>query len=262
MARAMALIGAFTTLGFLAVTGCGSRTLKMPPAELLPSVQGPVIEVSRVRDERSRSTLGKVDTIMIESGPDLPDYVEVELINTLSQMGLSVRQGVGAESEGSKRVQVSLLAVSLECESTLMYPVLATAILRVELTGEAGQVSFRREFRGSSNKDLGYHRQGGPEEAELLAAAVTRAVSGIREDKAFVAAAFGLPGEVAHQVPSGGAGVGTPQSGSFLESERAQTVGDKVPVRERLIALDRLLEEELITREDYVQKRKEILGDL
>ena len=267
MSNLTALLCALGTFSVLALAGCTTHTLQMPAAQLAPSALGPVIEVSRVTDVRAGSTLGKVDTVTIDSGADLAEYVEVELVNALSGMGLTVRQGSQDGSVGLKRVEASLIAAQLECESTLMYPVVATVRLRVELIDELGRTAFAREFRGSASQDLGYHRQGGQEDARLLADVVTQAVTSIAKDKAFVAAAFSSPGDAAQQPLSeekapGVAGGSEQGSNSPIEPISEGPSGAADTTAEQLRTLDRLLEEGLIDQDDYTEKRQEILRSL
>jgi hypothetical protein len=66
----------------LAVAGC-TRVLELPIPRMLSSPSGPSIDVAPVTDERNTRKLGKLDTLMIESGPELASYLEAELINGL-----------------------------------------------------------------------------------------------------------------------------------------------------------------------------------
>ena len=255
-------------LSLLALSACLTKTLKMPPPESVGSPAGPMVEVADVTDERVTPTLGKLDSYTIDSGPDLVKYVEAELINSLFRMGFDVRQVVRSEPPGSqKRVQAALLSAELESKSILLYPVAAAVRLRVELTDELGQATFRREFRGAISRDLGMHTQGGREDAELLAEVIDQAVAALAADNSF-AAALSISPEEAEQRRRSEEGIREParDTGSRVplstEAPELPPRGSKDITAERLRKLDQLLEEGLIDRDDYAEKRREILSDL
>jgi hypothetical protein len=246
-------------LSLLALPACITRTLKMPTPEAVSSPAGQIVEVASVVDERAESVLGRVDTATIDSGPDLVAYVEGQLVNSLSRLGFAVRQvDRNAPVAGSKRVLASLLSAELSSESTLMYPVAAAVRLRIELIDESSQSTFRKEIRGATSRDLGYHRQGGPEDAQLLAEVVDQALSSLAADESFVVAVNTSPGEAAERRAEDArkaASNDRPTRGSE-EGQSAESVA------ERLATLDRLLEEGLINQDDYDRKRRGILDDL
>jgi hypothetical protein len=156
------LLRTLLLVSLLTLTACITRTLKMPTPEVVPSPAGPTIEVVSVADERANSVLGEVDSVTVESGPDLIAYVEGELVNSLSRLGFAVRQvDQDAPAASHKRVLASLLTAEVSCESILIYPVAASVRLRIELIDESSRSMFRKEVRGATSQDLGYHRQGG-----------------------------------------------------------------------------------------------------
>ena len=259
---------AMLLLSLLALIACGTKTLKMPPPESVGSPTGPMVEVSDVTDERVTPTLGKIDSLTIDSGPDLLKYVEAELINSLFRMGFDVRQVDQSEPPaGQKRVRAALLSAELESESTLLDPVEAAVRLRVELTDELGEVTFRRDVRGALSRDLGMHTQGGREDAELLAEVIGQTLAALAADKSFVAAVSMSPDEAQRRRKSeqeiretdrdAGSRAPLPK-----EAEEMPARGSKEVAEERLRTLDQLLEEGLIDRDDYAKKRREILSDL
>jgi hypothetical protein len=157
-------------------------------------------------------------------------------------MGLDVRQvDEGAPTSERKRVRATLLSAELSSESSLMYPVVAAIRLRIELDDASKEFDFRKEIRGAVSRELGFHTQGGPEEAQLLAEAVQQAVSILAADQPFLAALQGSDRE-------------------------PTTASDQTPVQkgvsDRLGTLDRLLAEGLISQDDYDRKRGEILDEL
>lgn len=148
-------------LGLLALAACTTRMLDMPTPLAVPSPAGQTVEVGSIADERAQSVLGKVDSVTIDSGPDLPAYVEGELTNALSRLGFAVRQeDRSAPVAGHKRVLATLLSAEVSSESSLMYPVVATVRVRIELIDESAQSTFRKEIRGATSRDLGFHTQG------------------------------------------------------------------------------------------------------
>ncbi len=240
----------------------------MPSPEPAASPAGPIVEVASVGDERVTPTLGKLDTFTISSGPDLLEYVEAELINSLFRMGFDVRQvDQGAPAADRKRVQVALLATELGAESTFLHPIAATVRLRAEVTDELGQSTFRREFRGAISRKLGMHEQGGPEDAKLLADVIDQAMATLVADKPFVAAVSLSAKEAQRRRRS-----------QQKSRESTRDHGNRAPlpteavgatpsessnrVADRLHKLDQLLEKGLIDRDDYARKRREILSDL
>jgi hypothetical protein len=212
----------------------------MPNSELAPSQAGQVVQIMPVSDERAGVVLGEVDSVAVESGPDLLVYVAGELANVLSRMGLDARQ-VGEADSSRTRIRAVLLSAELSSESSLMYPVVAAVRLRIELADAFGEFDFRKEIRGAVSRELGFHKQGGPEEAQLLAEAVQQAVAILEVDRAFLAALQGV-------------------------DSKPTTASDRDSVQEsasdRLATLDRLLAEGLISQDDYDRKRGEILDDL
>jgi hypothetical protein len=236
--------------------------LKMPALEAVPSSGGQVVEVAPVADERGESVLGKLDRLTIDSGPDLLIYVESELANSLSRLGFAVRQvDRNAPVAGHKRVLASLLSVELSSESTLMYPVAAAVRLRIELIDESAQSTFRKEMRGATSRDLGFHTQGGPEDAQLLAEVVDQALSSLAADESFIVAVNITPEEAAERRVSeeNGRKAATSSERATRGSEAGQSAES---VAARLGTLERLLEEGLIDQDDYDQKRRGILDDL
>lgn len=227
-----------------------------------------MLEVCDVADERVATTLGKIDTFTIDSGPDLVKYVEAELINSLFRMGFDVRQvDRSAPPAGRKRVQATLLSAEVESESTALYPVAAAVRLRVALTDELGEVTFRRDFRGALSRDLGMHAQGGPEDAGLLAEVIGQTLANLAADKSFVAAVSVSPDEAQRRRRSEQElreAARDLEGRAPLSEEAAETPprGSKEVAKERLRTLDQLLEEGLIDRDDYAKKRREILSDL
>src|SRR5262245_46137383 len=113
------LLRAASLLVVIALTGCATRTLKMPTPMSVPSPVGPTIEVGSVADERSTPVLGTVDMIPISSGPDLIPYVESDVVDSISKLGFTVRQvDRNSPPAGHKRVLVSLLSAELSSESS------------------------------------------------------------------------------------------------------------------------------------------------
>jgi hypothetical protein len=241
----------------LAVGGC-TRVLELPTPRMLSSASGPSIDVAPVTDERNTRKLGKLDTLMIESGPELASYLEAQLINGLGAAGLTPRQAdASTPSTGIKRLGASLLSAELSSESTLLDPVVAAVRFRIELTDETGRVTFRKDFHGSTSRKLGFHTQGGPEDAELLVEAIGQATQDLTADRSFSAALFLAPTE---EVGEGSDGANAASS----EPPRQHNSGGHraLSPEERLSVLDQLLEEGLINQDDYTAKRKEILDDL
>jgi hypothetical protein len=259
---AFALIRTVALLSLFALPACVTRTLRMPQPDTVPSPTGETIEVGPVSDERAASVLGKVDTITIESTPDLVSYVEAELVNALSRLGFAVRQVErNADVDGRKRVLASLLSAELSSESTLLHPVAAAVRLRIELLDESGQLAFRKEIRGATSRDLGAHTQGGPEDARLLADVIDQALSRLAADESFLATLTGSAAERAERRPSPEEFVAPPTRAEPPKPtpERGRSAER---VAERLGALDALLEQGLIDQEDYDDKRREILDEL
>lgn len=162
----------------------------MPLPGSTPSPDGEAIDLI-VSDSRETTVLGKVDTFTIDSGPSLVEYVEVELVNSLSRAGVAAwrRSETGqATGPSRKRLVASVAAARLEAESSLLYPVHASVKIGIELTNEVGRTTFQRDIRGSASRELGFHRQGGQEDAALLAEAITGAVSRLSSDESFAAA--------------------------------------------------------------------------
>jgi len=181
---------ALLMLTLLVLSGCGTRTLKMPILDTKPAPNGQAIYLS-VSDSRATTVLGKVDSFTINSGASLVQYVEAELANGLSRMGIAAwqrAQDAQGTSPARKRLVASIESAGLEAESTLLHPVVAFVRLRTELVDELGQTTFSREFHGSTSRELGFHRQGGPEDAALLVEAVEKAVAGLSSDGSFAAA--------------------------------------------------------------------------
>lgn len=239
----------------LVCTACVTRMLDMPTPRTVPSPAGPTIEVAPVVDGRAASILGKVDTITVDSGPDLLDYVEGELANSLSTLGFAVR-GVerGAPATGRKRLLATLRSAELASESTAYFPVAASVSVEIEVVDESGTSTFRKEVRGASSRDLGFHRQGGPEDAQLLAESVDQAIATLSVDASFAVALAGPMKENARQRGSDGRAMEATR-----KSERAAS---EPGVADRLRTLDRLRDEGLIDRSDYERKRQEILDGL
>jgi hypothetical protein len=236
--------------------------LKMPIPEAVPSPAGQTVEVGSVADERAESVLGKLDTLTIDSGPDLLTYVEGELANSLSRLGFAVRQVErNAPAAGHKRVLASLLSTDLSSESTLRFPVDAAVRLRIELVDESAQSAFRKEIRGATSRDLGFHTQGGPEDAQLLAEALDQALSRLAADESFVVAVNISPAEAAQRraAREDSRKAATKSERATRGSEGGQSAQS---VADRLGALDHLLEEGLIDQADYDRKRRGILDDL
>ncbi len=253
---------ALLSMGLLALTACGTRMLKMPIPEAVPSPAGETVEVGSVADERAKSVLGKLDTFTIDSGPDLLTYVKDELANSLSRLGFAVRQVErNAPAAGHKRVLASLLSTELSSQSTLRFPVAAAVRLRIELIDESAQSTFRKEIRGATSRDLGLHTQGGPDDAQLLAEVVDQALSRLVADESFVVAVSISPEEAAERRS---AKEDSRKAATKAERATRGPEGGQSPegVADRLGALDHLLEEGLIDQEDYDQKRRGILDDL
>jgi uncharacterized lipoprotein YajG len=233
----------------------------MPPLAAVPSPAGQTVEVSSVVDERAESVLGKVDSVTVDSGPDLLTYVEGELENSLSRLGFNVRQADrDAPAVGSKRILASLLSAEVWSESTLMFPVAAAVRLRIELIDESAQSTFRKEIRAATSRDLGFHTQGGPEDAQLLAEVVDQALASLAADESFVVAINTSPEEAAERRASGedARRAATKSEGATPGLQGGQSAES---VADRLRTLDRLLEEGLIDQDDYDQKRRGILHD-
>jgi hypothetical protein len=220
-----------------------TRVLDMPNSPAVPSTGGQIIEIAPVSDERGGAVLGKVDSVTVESGADLLVYVAGELGNALSRMGFDVRQvDANAPVTDRKRVVASLLSVDLSSESTLMFPVAAAVRLRIDVVDGSRPSDFRKEVRGAVSRELGFHKQGGPENAQLLAEAVQQAFSMLEADQPFRAALQGSD----RKTPT-------------MASEQAPPPEG---VADRLATLDRLLAEGLINQDEYDRKRREILDDL
>lgn len=253
---------ALLLLSLLTSTGCAPRMLKMPAPEVVSSPAGQIVELSSVEDERSQSVLGKLDTLTIDSGPDLLSYVEAELTNSLSRLGFAVRQVErDTPPAGRKRVLAALLSAEVSSESTLRFPVVAAIRLRIELIDESSQSTFRKEIRGGTSRKLGFHTQGGPEDAKLLAEAIDQALSRLAADASFVGAVRlspeGAAKRRAAEAEARKAAAKSPRPSRAVEDgESAQSVAG------RLGALDRLLEEGLIDQADYDQERRRILDEL
>lgn len=240
----------------LLLGGC-ARTLVMPLPDMVPTPAGPVLEVPPLADERASSRLGKIDTFTIRSSPDLVRYVEAELVNSLSRMGLTVRQvGRGAVSDRQKRLEAALLSAELSSDSTALKPVVATIRFRVDLLDETGRSTFRRDFFGAASEKLGFHTQGGPEDARLLAEAIGQAMERVAAERALRTAAFLSEAEAADARASVAAAASAPPRAEPPASDATTAV------EERLSTLDQLLREGLIDRDDYETKRQEILDDL
>jgi hypothetical protein len=241
----------------LALSAC-TRTLELPVPETLSSPAGPMIDIMPVTDERSTSKLGKLDTLTIESGTELAHYLETEFINGLARMGLAVRQvDPGAEPIGLKRIELSLRSAELSSESTALQPVVATVFFRLELTDETGRMSFSKDFRGGTSRKLGFHKQGGGEDATLLVEAIEQAVEVAVADRSFRAAVFPSEGEAVGKRAQGASETHTTSPDQARSDDGART-----QIEERLSTLDQLLEEGLIDQDDYTAKRREILDDL
>jgi hypothetical protein len=148
-----------------------------------------------------------------------------------------------------------LLSAELSSESTLLDPVVAAVRFRIELTDETGRITFRKDFHGSTSRKLGFHTQGGSEDAELLVEAIGQATQDLTADRSFRAALLLPPTE---EVGSDGA------NAASSEPPRQHNSGGHraLSPEERLSVLDQLLEEGLINQDDYTAKRKEILDDL
>jgi hypothetical protein len=181
---------AILVLALLMLSACtGTRTLKMPVPPTQPSPSGEAINFA-VSDARGTTVLGKVDSFTIDAGPSLVEYVEVELTNGLSRMGVATWQGRSNQTVGPKRksLAASIAAAGLEAKSTLLNPVEAYVKIGIELTDEAGRTTFRRDLRGRTSRELGFHTQGGHEDAALLAEAIADAVAALTSDEAFAIA--------------------------------------------------------------------------
>jgi len=234
----------------------------MPPLDMVPSPAGRTVELASVVDERINVVLGKVDTLTIASGPDLVTHIEGELANTLSRMGFEVRQvDQSAPLAGHKRILPSLTGAELSSESTLLHPVAAAVRVRIEIIGEPQQSMFRKEIRGAVSRDLGRHKQGGPEDAQLMAEAVHQAFTQLAADESFIFAVNASPEDVAErraaEEKARKATIEAAEERSMpREGQTANSVAD------RLGTLDRLLKDGLIDQNDYDQKRREILDDL
>ena len=257
---ALALIRSMALSSLVSFTACVTRTLEMPTPGTVPSPAGETIEVGPVGDERAIPVLGEVDSITIESGPDLASYVEGELVNTISRLGFAVRQvDRAAPPDGRKRVLAALLAADLSSESTLLHPVAAAVRLRIEALDESGQSVFRKDIRGAMSRDLGAHTQGGPEDARLLADVIDQALSRLATDESLLFALSGSPGEKAAGRASREGSV-LPRAAPSVRTPERDRSAERVA--ERLKALDALLAEGLIDRADYDTKRREILDAL
>jgi hypothetical protein len=224
-------------------TACMTRVLSMPTSQAVPSKAGQIVEMAPISDERAGVVLGEVDSVTIESREDLLVYIAGELANGLSRMGLDVREvDANASLTDRRRIRGTLLSAEVSSESSLMYPVVAAVRMRIELVDATQQLDFRKEIRGAVSRELGFHTQGGPENAQLLAEAVRQAVSSLEVDQSFVAALRGSD----HKTPT--------------------VASDEGPVHEsvadRLGTLDRLRDEGLIKQDEYQRKRGEILDDL
>jgi hypothetical protein len=256
MNRRLLLVGLL--LSPVTLMACITRTLEMPAAELVPSAVGQIVEVTTVEDRRASPMLGKVDSATIESGPNLITYIQDALSNSLSQMGLSVRHvDRDAPVAGHKRILPSLVTAEISSESSLMYPVAAAVRLRIEVIDESGRSAFQQEARGAMSRELGFHRQGGPEDGRLLADTIDQALSNLAANRSFAAAIkAATPNEQDVSNPNAKAGTS--------EQVTADSAGTPVPesLAERLATLDKLLEQGLINQEDYDRKRQEILDDL
>jgi hypothetical protein len=232
----------------------------MTPPEAVPSPAGHTIEVAPVADERAGSVLGKLDTITIDSGPDLLTHVEGELVNSLSRMGFAVRQvDRDAPRAGRKQILPSLLSAELSSESTLRFPVAAAVRVRIEVLDEYGQSTFRKEIRGATSRDLGFHTQGGVEDAQVLAEAIGASLSSLAADPSFAVAVGTPPEETANQRASQTPGRTTGSDRGTWSSEEEQSAEG---IADRLATLDRLLKEGLIDQHDYEKKRQGILDEL
>lgn len=252
----------------MTLSACVTRTLAMPPPELVASPAGPIIEVVRVDDKRNSSTLGKLDTITVDSGPDLVKYVEDELINSLSRLGFAVFQvEPDAAATAQKRLHASLLSAQINAESTWLHPVVASVRVRVELVNELGQTTYRRELRGANSRDLGAHTQGSPEDAKLLADTVDQALASLLTDKAFYSALLISPKEAEQRRIAEAEALKTARESRQRPTPLAKPTairsnGAAETMKERLSTLDQLLREGLIEEDDYAKKRQEILNAL
>jgi len=251
-----------TLLVVLSLTGCWTVNLKMPPVESVSSPAGPTVEVAPMVDERASVVLGKVDTLTVASGPDLVRYVEAEMVNALSRMGFAVRQVDPSTPIGTyRRVLAALTGTELSSESTLLHPVVAAVRVRIEIIDESQQSTFRKEIRGSISRDLGRHKQGGPEDAQLLAEAVQQALARLAADESFAFALSSSPEEMADQQASEERA--RKAAAEALQRRRVLPEGQpEGSAADRLSTLDHLLKEGLINQDDYNRKRQEILDDL
>lgn len=241
----------------LTLSACWTRVLTMPPLETVPAAAGQTLELAAVVDRRPGGVLGKVDTLTIASGADMVPYVEGELVNTLSRMGFAPLQVEHtAPLAGRKRVLASLTDATLSSESTLLYPVAASIRLRIEVVDESGKSTFRKEFRGAETRDLGRHKQGGPEDAQLLADVVAQACASLARDESFVSAV------ASSREKAGSPRVAAEEAREIAPEPARGTSPAAASVSGRLKTLDRLLEEGLIDQDDYFRKRKEILDEL